>query len=98
MSIYEGLRLNRQISRLTIDTKLVDVEIDEVTLSKLMSTGTTSITERTKLLNPEINPRKYEHPRQVKDFNLGGQVSPQGAQANLLSYARFAKNYLILTP
>jgi hypothetical protein len=52
MSIYEGLRLNRQISRLTIDTKPIDVEIDEVTLSKLMSTGTTSITERTKLLNP----------------------------------------------
>jgi hypothetical protein len=41
--------------------------------------GTMSITKRTKSLNHEINPKRYEHPHQIKGFNLGGQVLPQEA-------------------
>ena len=34
-----------------------------------------------------LNPKKYEEPHQVDNFNLNGQFSPQ---ANQLSYAQFA--------
>jgi hypothetical protein len=37
-------------------------------------------TESIALLNPGINPEKYEHPSQVEDLNLDGQVSSQETQ------------------
>jgi hypothetical protein len=37
-------------------------------------------TENIALLNPKINPEKYEHPCQVKDLKPGGKVPPQEIQ------------------
>ena len=37
-------------------------------------------TERIALLDPGINPEKYEHPCQVGDLNPSGQVPPQETQ------------------
>jgi hypothetical protein len=64
LTSYEHLRK-------TIPTHL---EIDEITTNGSLSTGTSSTTENTTLLNPRINPKKYEHLCQVDDLNPGTQV------------------------
>jgi hypothetical protein len=40
--------------------------------------GTSPTIESIMPLNLKINPGKYEHPCQVEDLNLDGQVPPQG--------------------
>jgi hypothetical protein len=57
-----------------------DLEIHEVTTDASLSTGTSPTTKNIALLNPEINPGKYDHPCQVENLKPGGQVSPQGTQ------------------
>jgi hypothetical protein len=54
------------------------LEIDEVATGASLSTGRSSTTKSTVSLNHEINSEKYEHPCQVKNLNLGGQIPPQG--------------------
>jgi hypothetical protein len=57
-------------------TELVDLEIHEVSTGASLSTETSPTTESIVPLNPEINPEKYDHPCQVENINLGGQVQP----------------------
>jgi hypothetical protein len=46
------------------------LEIDEVTTSTSLSTGTSPTTKSISLINPGINPGKCKHPCQVEDLNL----------------------------
>jgi hypothetical protein len=57
-----------------------NLEIYKVTTGALLLTGTSPTTKSIAPINPRINREKYEHPCQVEDLNLGGQISPQGTQ------------------
>ena len=61
-------------------TEPADLEIHEVTMDASLSTETSLTTESIAPLNLEINPGKCEHPCQVEDLNLDGQVPPNGIQ------------------
>jgi hypothetical protein len=61
-------------------TEPPDLEIHEVTTGASLSTGMSPTTESIAPLNPVINPGKGEHPCEVDDLNMGGQVPPQGTQ------------------
>jgi hypothetical protein len=67
-------------------TEPADLEIHEVTTGDSLSTGTSPTTESIALLKRGINPGKCEHPCQVEDLNLGGQVSPQGTEPTYLKW------------
>ena len=61
-------------------TEPIDLEIHEVTTDASLSTLKSPTAESIAPLKSGINPRKYEHPYQVKYLNLDGQILLQGTQ------------------
>jgi hypothetical protein len=55
---------------------LANLEIDEVTINASLSMDTSPVIEKIALLNPGVNPEKYEHPFLIKYLNPGGEVLP----------------------
>ena len=73
--------------------KPADLEIHEVTACTSLSTGTSSTTESITPVNPEINLGKYEHPCQIENLNLDGQIPPEGTQPTIsFSFLFCARN------
>jgi hypothetical protein len=64
--------------KLTKSPHASHLEIDEVATGASPSMERSCTTKSTMSLNPEINPEKYEHPCQIENLNLGGQIPPQG--------------------
>jgi hypothetical protein len=58
-------------------TESANLEIHKVITGASLSTETSPTTESIAPLNPRINTEKCEHPCQVENLNLGGQVPPQ---------------------
>ena len=69
------------------------LNIDEVTTSAVLSTGTSPTTKRIAPLTSGIILEKCEHQCRVKDSNPGGQVPPQGTLPAELHSVRFL-NYV----